>query len=339
MSQKAARIADVARVAGVSTATVSRALSNPDLLTEETRKAVFDAIRDTGYRVNRAARNLRKQRAGAVLVLVPNLGNPFFSHILAGINAGFSGSEYSVLIADTTQMENTAEGLVSYFLDGRIDGVISLDGTLSPDDLAHFAALGIEDKIVFACEWVQDANFPSIRSDNVAGARLAVRHLNQLGHKDIAHVTGPAGNVLTQARRDAMMAERENLDLSARPDWIIRGDFSLRSGHDAARQILQMSDRPTAVFCASDMVAFGLIAGLEQGGLSVPSDISVIGFDDIELAEFYTPGLTTIRQYRRSLGEGAAEMLLACLGPEAGPKNNVETLGVELIIRGSTQAI
>ncbi len=339
MSQKAARIADVARVAGVSTATVSRALSNPDLLTEETRKAVFDAIRDTGYRVNRAARNLRKQRAGAVLVLVPNLGNPFFSHILAGINVGFSESEYSVLIADTTQMENTAEGLVSYFLDGRIDGVISLDGTLSSDDLAQFAALGIEDKIVFACEWVQDANFPSIRSDNVAGARLAVRHLNQLGHKDIAHVTGPAGNVLTRARRDAMMAEREHLDLSARPDWIIRGDFSLRSGHDAARQILQMSDRPTAVFCASDMVAFGLIAGLEQGGLSVPGDISVIGFDDIELAEFYTPGLTTIRQYRRSLGEGAAEMLLACLGSEGGPRNTVETLGVELIIRGSTQAI
>ncbi|TNF18839.1 MAG: LacI family transcriptional regulator [Rhodobacteraceae bacterium] len=339
MTQKAARIQDVALAAGVSTATVSRALSNPDLLTEATRRAVFDAIRTTGYRVNRAARNLRKQRAGAVLVLVPNLGNPFFSQILAGISAGFAGTDYSVLIADTADHPDRERVLIDYFRDSRIDGMISLDGSLTGEDLALFAREGVEERIVFACEWVQGAAFPSVRSDNERGARLAVRHLHELGHRDIAHVTGPKGNVLTRMRREGMMTERERLGLTVRDEWIIRGDFSLQSGHAAAGAILAMAHRPTAVFCASDMVAFGLIAGLTRGGISVPGEMSVVGFDDIEMSEFYVPALTTIRQHRRELGSRAARNLLnrldnagslACSAPEL--------IDVDLVVRASTQA-
>lgn len=323
--------------AGVSTATVSRALSNPDLLTEATRKAVFDAIRTTGYRVNRAARNLRKQRAGAVLVLVPNLGNPFFSQILAGISAGFEGTDYSVLIADTADHPDRERVLIDYFRDSRIDGMISLDGSLTAEDLALFAREGVEERIVFACEWVQGAAFPSVRSDNEMGARLAVRHLHDLGHRDIAHVTGPKGNVLTRMRREGMLTERERLGLTVRDEWIIRGDFSLHSGHAAAEDILAMSHRPTAVFCASDMVAFGLIAGLTSRGVSVPGEISVIGFDDIEMSEFYVPALTTIRQHRRELGSRAARNLLNRLdNSEDVVCNAPELIDVELVVRAST---
>ena len=197
MNQKSIRIADVARVAGVSTATVSRALSNPDLVTEATRISGLDPIRETGYRVNQAARNLRKQRAGAVLVLVPNLGNPFFSQILAGISTVFADSDYSVLIADTAVMQDKSQGLMNYFLDNRIDGMIALDGNLTQAEVALLAPAGVEDRVVFACEWVQDTAFPSIRSDNLKGAHLAIGHLHDLGHKAIAHLTGPEGNVLT----------------------------------------------------------------------------------------------------------------------------------------------
>ena len=133
--QKTATIQDVARAARVSTATVSRALSNPDLLSDSTRAAVMDAIRTTGYRVNQAARNLRMQRAGAVLILVPNLGKPFYSRILAGISDGFADSDYAVLIADTESRPLREGELEGYFLDGRIDGVISLDGGLDPGAL------------------------------------------------------------------------------------------------------------------------------------------------------------------------------------------------------------
>ncbi|TYC79775.1 LacI family transcriptional regulator [Stappia sp. BW2] len=341
MAQKIARIQDVAREAGVSTATVSRALSNPELLTEATRQTVFAAIRSTGYRVNRAARNLRTQQAGAILVLVPNLDNPFFSQILAGISAEFGSRDYSVLIADTKDHTTGGKHVVDYFLDAQIDGMICLDGAISSEELQLFEDNGVSGKIVFACEWVQDGALPSVRSDNLHGAQLAVRHLYDLGHRKIAHITGPQENVLTHARREGMMAERTRLELPAREEWIIRGDFSLESGRMAGQRILAMNDRPTAVFCASDQVAFGLISTLTANGLRVPEDISVVGFDDIELSEFYVPALTTIRQDRRALGARAVSLLLECLEASTASQAIAAEpviVDVELVVRASAAA-
>ena len=337
MAQKPVRIQDVARAAQVSTATVSRALSNPDMLSDETRKAVFEAIRTTGYRVNHAARNLRMQRAGAVLILVPSLSNPFFSQILAGISGVFMETDYSVLIADTRARAAEDRHLVDYSL-ARVDGIISLDGGLQPATMAEFASQGAAERMIFACEWVQDTPLPSVRSDNVEGARLAVQHLYDLGHRKIAHITGPQDNVLTHARREGMLEQRARLGLPARDDWIIRGDFSLESGRNAARRILEMEQRPTAVFCASDQVAFGLISTLNAGGVRVPQDISVVGFDDIELSEYYVPALTTIRQFRRLLGARAARLLLDRItgGDAPGQSGEVLTVDVELVVRDST---
>ncbi|MGR3804313.1 LacI family DNA-binding transcriptional regulator [Marinibacterium profundimaris] len=337
MVDKPVRIQDVARAARVSTATVSRALSTPDKLSEETRKAVFEAIRLTGYRVNQAARNLRMQRAGAVLILVPNLSNPFFSQILAGISGVFMETDYSVLIADTRARGADDTRLVDYSL-ARVDGIISLDGGLRPEIMAEFADRGAGDRMLFACEWVQDTPLPSVRSDNVTGARLAIQHLYDLGHRNIAHVTGPEDNVLTHARRTGMLEQRARLGLPVQEDWIIRGDFSLDSGRDAARRILEMAHRPTAVFCASDQVAFGLISTLTAAGVRVPEDLSVVGFDDIELSEYYVPALTTIRQFRRTLGARAARLLLDRLTgarPDL-PDGDVLMVDVELVVRDST---
>lgn len=341
MVQKNARIRDVAREAGVSTATVSRALSNPELLSEATREQVFAAIRSTGYRVNRAARNLRTRQAGAVLVLVPNLGNPFFSQILAGISESFGDRDTSVLIADTKDPASTGRRFVDYFLDSQIDGMICLDGGLPRDELQLLEDNDVADRVVFACEWMQGVHLPSVRSDNVHGARLAVRHLYDLGHRKIAHITGPEDNVLTHARREGMLEERARLQLPTRDDWIIRGDFSLASGRVAGERILAMDDRPTAVFCASDQVAFGLMATLTGNGLRVPEDISVIGFDDIELSEYYVPALTTIRQDRHELGAKASSLLLERLeagdAPASGDQDPV-MVDVELVVRASVAA-
>ncbi|WP_375574003.1 LacI family DNA-binding transcriptional regulator [Ahrensia marina] len=341
MVHRSATIQDVARAAGVSTATVSRALSNPDLVAEQTRDAVFEAIKRTGYRVNQAARNLRMRRAGAVLVLVPDLGIPFYSKILAGISDGFAATDYAVLIADTKDSPLDDSELAAYFTDGRIDGVISLDGRFSREALDACEREGLGKRIVFLCEWVEGASFPAIRSDNAHGARLAIRHLYELGHRRIAHATGPQGNVLTIARRDAMLEERARLDLPARDEWIIRGDFSVESGHRAAQRIVEMSERPTAVFCSADTVAFGLISGLQGAGLSVPNDISVVGFDDIDIAQYYVPALTTIYQDRHRLGRRAAERLLERLNPSALDVGDEagDLVGVKLVVRDSAAAL
>ncbi len=339
MPHKAPQIKDVARVAGVSTATVSRALSQPDMLTDATREAVFEAVRATGYRVNKAARALRKQSANAVLVLVPNLGNPFFSQILSGISQEFAKSEVSVLITDANNRPREEQKLVDYFLDGRVDGMISLDGGLGEDELSLLVSEGFADRITQACEWIEGADLPSVRSDNFKGAQLAIRHLYDLGHRKIAHITGPADNVLTHSRRRGVLSERERLSLPVRPDWIIRGDFSLVSGRMAAGKIAAMEDRPTAVFCAADEVALGLIAGLNALGVRVPEDISVVGFDGLEQAEHFVPALTTIVQDRIALGRKAALMLKAQLSGAAIPRGTIELVDVALVARASSAAV
>ncbi|MDN3721405.1 substrate-binding domain-containing protein [Roseibium salinum] len=160
-----------------------------------------------------------------MLVLVPNLGNPFFSQILAGISEVIGERDYAVLIADTTDHASAGKRLVDYFRDSQIDGMICLDGSLSSDQMQQFDDNGVSGKIVFACEWVHGSDLPSVRSDNVCGAQLVVQHLYGLGHRKIAHVTGPQDNVLTHARREGMLAERERLGLPLRDEWIIRGDF------------------------------------------------------------------------------------------------------------------
>lgn len=334
---KSVTIQDVARESGVSVATVSRTISAPSVVSEKTRDLVLEAIKTTGYRVNRTAQNLRKQKSGAVLVLVPNLGNPFFSQILASLNASFAQQGYSVLISDSNVQNSPGMQVVDNLLDGRVDGVVCLDGTLTGDDLQRFRAHNLQDRIVFACEWVPDAPYPSVRSDNQKGAKLVVDHLVGLGHRRIAHITGPKGNVLTRERREGMQAARRQLGLPMRDEWILRGDFSVQSGWHSAQAILKMTDRPTAVFCASDMVAMGLIAGFTEAGISVPGDISIVGFDDIELSAFSRPALTTIRQDRHALGRLAARRLVTQL--TAGPDttaHEIETVDVELIARGSS---
>ena len=243
---------------------------------------------------------------------------------------------YALLITDTESSPLQDTTLAGYFLDGRIDGAISLDGGISSEALQQCARHGASDRIIFLCEWVEGESFPVISSDNAEGARLAIRHLHGLGHQKIAHITGPDGNVLTIARREGMVAERARLGLPVHPDWIIRGDFSLESGHEAAGRILAMNDRPTAVFCSADMVSFGLIAGLIAGGLRVPEDISVVGFDDIEMSGSYVPALTTIRQDRHRLGRRAAEVLLTQLATGNGHPVAEAAVPVELVIRSST---
>lgn len=332
-------IQDVARVANVSTATVSRALSNPERVSEETRRLVVEAIRQTGYAVNQTARNLRRRRTGAIVALVPNLGNPFFSKILAGIEATASRAGLNVLIADTRQPHVKPGQLSEYLYNSRADGLLLLDGSL-PD--AFFADLQrATPPIVFCCEWNDDTGLPSVRFDNAGGEALAVRHLHALGHKAIGHIRGPEDNVLTHERARGFEQALDELGLPLRPDWTFEGDFSLAAGARAARRWLELVGRPTAVTAASDQMACGFIAELHRNGVSVPADVSVVGFDDIDIAEQFIPALTTVRQPRIEIGETAAAALIALIRDQDEDDGKVVTqiLDAELAIRDSTRAI
>ncbi len=337
MIPKNVTIQDVARVAGVSTATVSRTLSQPDVVNESTRKRVSEAVSVTGYRLNRAARNLRTQRAHSVLVLLPDLANPFFSEILKGISRVLSQSGYSMLIASTKQVHDSGERLFDYLDDARADGMIILDGGLDADVIAMLESARQTSRILFACEWVEGADFPTVRCENRQGAREAVNHLHSLGHRKIAHVTGPAGNVLMHARKDAFVAQMASLDLPLKPEWLITGDFSIAAGCAAAQTWIAMEDRPTAVFCASDQLALAFIAELSRHAFTVPDDVSVMGFDDIDFAEQFIPSLTSIRQDRLRIGETAAQMLMDRINaPTDTTEETTTVVPVSLVVRDST---
>ena len=330
MDRKIATIQDVARVAGVSTATVSRTLSKPLVVAKATREAVLAAVADTGYRVNATASNLRRQRTGTVIVLLPNIANSFFAQILAGLASVLTPAEYGMLIADTQSGPDADRRLAHYLASGQADGLVLLDGTLSPEVLA----IPARPPIVLACEWM-GADLPSVRVENARGAALAVGHLVRLGHTRIGHVTGPPANVLTETRLEGFRSALHSVGLPLREDWILEGDFSMESGAAAAHLWLASEDRPTALFLSSDEMAAGFMGEVQRAGLRVPEDISVVGFDNIEIARHLAPALTTIRQPRTVIGVRAAELLLSMIetGTRDGPSEVIE---VELIPRGSS---
>lgn len=330
---KSPRVRDVARLAGVSTATVSRTLSNPALVSESTRLMVEQAIRETGYTVNLAARNLRQNRTGGVLALVPSIANPFFSRILAGIGAVLRAEGLNLLIADTRVMPDERGRLFDLASRSRTDGVIVLDGSIPAQVLVAETA----PPVVQACEWIEGLAAPSVRADNSGGARLAVEHLVTLGHRRIGHLEGPPDNRLTEARTKGLLEGLSAHSLQLEPRWSLSGDFSLESGRAAAHRIAAMPERPSAIICGNDEMACGFIAEFQRLGFSVPDDLSVVGFDDIEFAAHVTPGLTTIRQQREEIGSAAAQLMLDLLAGRAARAETI--LSVELVARASTAAV
>jgi LacI family repressor for deo operon, udp, cdd, tsx, nupC, and nupG len=339
MTGRFPKIRDVAIAAGVSTATVSRALSAPERVSETTRAHVLKAIEETGYRINHAARNLRRRQAGGIVVLVPNLANPFFSQILSGITVAMATSGYNVLIADTRRSGEGDHRIADYLHNNRSDGLIVLDANLPANVLSAGGPASRHPPIVFACEWLVGDPRPTVTIDNNEGARLAIGHLADLGHAKIGHLMGPPDNILTITRRDGAREALAERSLDIREDWFFTGDFSLASGAAAADRWLALKERPSAVFCASDAMACGFIGALHQRGVSVPRDVSVVGFDDIEIAAHFVPSLTTIAQPRALIGETAARTLLAVI--ENGQKGNAtpavsQTLPVRLVAREST---
>ena len=330
MNGRPVTIQDVAREAGVSTATVSRTLSKPSVVAKPTRQAVMRAVQKTGYQVNHLARNLRRQRTGSVIALAPNLANPFFSQILAGMSAVLSARNYGLLIADTQMGPDPDERLRRYLASGMADGLVLFDGGLSP------AALDVPGRppVVAACEWLA-TDLPSIRVDNAHGAELAVAHLAGLGHRRIGHVTGPRSNVLARTRKQGWREAMARRGLEARDAWVFEGDFSMDSGALAAERWAAASDRPTALFFASDEMAVGFLGALRRNGAQAPRDVSVVGFDNIEVCAHLSPALTTIRQPRTLIGERAAGLLLDLIGGGGG-EGFAGLVEVELVVRDST---
>jgi len=329
-------VQDVARAARVSTATVSRALSTPDRVSKETRNKVAKAVEQTGYVLNHAARNLRRRDTGAIVALVPDIGNSHFSNILQGIETACAEKNLKVLIADTRKPTMSRSNLSDFFSKNNCDGIVILDG--------HFSISGIRASnptlppIVTAGEWSDTPEVPIVVVNNLHGAEMAVSHLLDLGHTHIGHVTGLLTHKPGRDRHEGFRTTLSGVGLNPAQAWVFEGNYTLEAGRTAALAWLKLPQRPTAVFCASDRCAFGFISALDEAGVRVPMDVSVVGYDDIDIAGHFVPPLTTIHQPRRAVGEQAANLLLGLLQGQQ-PKDVCIQLEPWLVVRKSTAAL
>jgi LacI family repressor for deo operon, udp, cdd, tsx, nupC, and nupG len=328
------KIKDIAERLGVSAATVSRALSDSGLVAEPTLSRIRDMAREMNYRPNVSARNLRTQKAMAVLMVVRDVGNPFYLEILKGVEATARAAGYSVLMGNT---ENDSDREIEYFdmlRDGHADGMILMTGKL-PRREGFVASVEGGAPIVVALEEIQDAAFPHVMIDNAAAARNAVEHLIGLGHRRIAHVSGPVPEIMSVDRRDGYRAAMQAAGLAIPDGYEQRGDYLLHTGQRLCRALFELPEPPTAIFVANDEMAFGVIHELRKLGLDVPGQVSVVGFDDLFLSEAFYPPLTTVSQPRTDIGRAAMTMLLDLLSGGATPRKPV-MLPTTLKVRGTT---
>jgi LacI family repressor for deo operon, udp, cdd, tsx, nupC, and nupG len=309
-------IADVAALAGVSIATVSRSLSNPERVSKVTRERVLEVVRQTGYTPNVAARSLRVARSMTVLVVVPSLITVFFSALLLGVDRELSAEGYGLLVGNLDDRPDKEARLVDLVLAGQADGVVLLNGHSPQGRLRSLADSRVP---VVAISVPTSGEIPAVLVREREAAAAVAAHLLSLGHRRFGYVTGPKGNYVDGERwagfRDALVAAGiREADIRRYP-----GNFRIATGVEAGRRFLADADRPTAVFAVSDEMAVGFMRAVRDGGLDVPRDVSVAGYDGIEFADYCEPRLTTVRQPREQMGNAAAGILVRMMQGEAIP--------------------
>lgn len=327
-------IYEVAKRAGVSPSTVSRVLSQPDVVSAKTRSRVLRAVNVLGYTPNSTAKNLRTARTGKLLVTVPDISNPFFSLILQGIEDAAQREEYAVLLGDTQHDERREQRYALMLSSKEADGLIFLGHRLPEAAQARIRSAAPRcAPVVNGCEFNPRLGVPSVHIDNDRAAADAMTLLYDLGHRHIGVVSGP---LMSPLSRDRLRGASSVARLRGGEDLVVvGGDFTVESGADAAARLLAMPHRPTAIFCFNDEMAMGVLDFARRTGVTVPDRLSVIGFDDIRFARYTQPALTTIAQPMREIGEGTVKLLLSILADDSVTPASV-TLPHRLVVRGST---
>ncbi|GAB3527711.1 LacI family DNA-binding transcriptional regulator [Arthrobacter monumenti] len=332
-----AGIKDVAARAGVSTATVSRALSGNGHVSATSRQRVLDAAAELDFVLSYHASSLASGRSRNIGVIVPSVDRWFFSQVVGGIAGALLDVGYDLTLYNTARGAHHQESVLKdYLMRQRLDAVIPVALKLNQDELARL--LSVNRPVVGIGGAMPGV--PTVSVDHFGMGSLATGHLIGLGHKKIAHITGgPDADrdfELTGSRRGGYETEMVRADLDVNPSWVVVSDFTVNDAHRQAKQLLASPyERPSAIFCASDEMAIGAILAARELGLNVPEDLSVIGIDGHDLSEVF--GLTTINQFPQRQGERAVQRLLAALSSaekETGPLN--EKLDTEFVVRSST---
>ncbi|MEO8354787.1 MAG: LacI family DNA-binding transcriptional regulator [Chloroflexota bacterium] len=331
-------IKDIARKAGVSHPTVSRALQDSSLISEETKKLIRETALKLGYLPSAAARSLRTHRSQALGVIFSNINDPYFSEILQGIEEVAQSHHYSLFMAASQRDPQREQTIIHAMRQHHVDGVIICSTSFSDEKSQQFSQYGIP-IVVVNNQAAEDYRY-SIYHDDVDGSRQLTKHLIELGHRRIAYFGNSDSGRTTQDRLAGFRFEMESCGLTVPDHYIYELPGSdPEKGILVTNHFLGLSDRPTALVCFNDMLAIGMLKGLQQHGLRVPEEFSITGFDNIIFSDYTNPPLTTFDQPKRFIGQKAAELILNLLNASTKitvPEQKIQVLKGRLLIRKST---
>ena len=326
-------ISDIARSVGVSSATVSRVLNSPHIVKEETRIKVLRAMEDQGYIYNALAGGLTKKRTATIGLIIPTITNPIFAIATKEIQNTARKRGYSILLGSTEYSYDTEFEIVSLFHEKRVDGMIFMGAPGNNKSMEFMKKF----KIPFVVTWeileAKDVNF--VAFDNIQSARQATDYLISLGHRRIAMITGP----LTDTSRAYQRLEgyRQALaahDLPRDESLIVQKNYTVEDGKEAMSRLLREKEIPTAVFCGNDILAYGAMAAVKEAGFIVGTNISIVGFDDLDISRVTDPQLTTVHVPANRMGKMSGELLISLI-EEKVQQPQQYILDCNLVIRQS----
>lgn len=333
MAKSGISIKDIARAANVSHSTVSRALRNSPLVNFETAEQIRKIARDANFRISAVARSLATGRTNTFGVVVTTIADPFAAEVVQGIEDTANAHGYSVILANSGANPEREMKVVHSFEERRVDGILVMSSRVGSLYLGHFAEMQVP--IVLINNQHPGEFVYSVMIDNQAASVEATKHLIQLGHRRIAYLGDRGGYQSESERRQGYQCALASANLACSEELVGQADSTPQSAMEAATELLSLERPPTALFCYNDITAVGALLAARKRGLRVPDDLSVIGFDDLPLASYLNPTLTTIRQPMRDMGRDATAILFRLLEGEEVSSRRVSG---ELIVRESTGA-
>lgn len=331
-------IKDVAQKAGVSIATVSHAFRNPGRVSDVTREKVLAAAEEIGYSPNMLAASLRTSRTGSIVAIIPDVGDNHNANIIRAIERHAHSRGYSLLLGDTQGSEKREREFAAMVASRQADGIILMSHRLPFENGEVGPSANQLPPIVNGCEFTGNETIPYVGIDDIQAGMDATMHLIGFGHKDIAVITGDMNSTSSRDRLEGFRGAMSQSGLRANEDLIAYSDYSLHGGETAVETLLLQKNRPSAIFCFSDEIALGCMYALRRHNFSVPEDISVIGFDDIAIASYVSPPLTTIAQPTDKIGSACATILLDLIDGKK-PEQLRNIFPHKLIVRESTRRL
>ena len=327
---------EVAERAGVSVTTVSHVINQSRPVSDELRGRVLVAMQELGYQPNTLARSLRRGETHTIGIIVPDSANPFFAEVARGIEDTSFEHGYSVILCNTDNNLDKESLYTNVLVEKQVDGILFVAAGLSAENIHALQRRGMP--LVIVDRQVTGVQVDSVLTDNMRGGWLATQHLIELGHRRIGCIVGPSDLTPSAARVTGYQQSLSEAGIPFDEMIIVKGDFQYESGYAAADKLLTLDNPPTAIFAFNDLMAVGALSNALEKGLTIPTNLSVVGFDDVRPALYANPPITTVKQPKYEMGVLATNILLERMRDPSTPPRT-QTLDTHLVIRQSTAPI